>query len=381
MRKKILTWLLVLLAVMAALPLTACKGNPPGGGKKKPAGTAIGSSRGDGGDETDGVNIEGAYDDSLDLLREEMDAAPSILFAAAFIGNAAGGPDALEIPLSEWLLAEDPGLCAQYTFIRQIPREQVVGSGDSLFCIVPRDPNATLAVNRIRYDPKSGDYVDLEVLYRGETGEPILLYACADMGENDPDTEIIVTDSSGRTAAWRPLYGTSILPDAYDINAPKGYDFTNYSQEHGEDYDDDYGGDVDGDVRWMAPTAEQLCQNVWMWDGDLDRQLAIGTIFFEPGGWVTLGWWYEEDNGAYQEIYEGDWSLQDDMLGLRMTRTGGERYREGERAVEITGVFPVQIPMGFEDFPLLNIAGGVNGELLPIQTPSTTLIYLLPAVG
>ena len=160
-----------------------------------------------------------------------------------------------------------------------------------------------------------------------------------------------------------------------------GYDFTNYSQEHGEDYDDDYGGDVDGDVSWMAPTAEQLCRNVWVWDGDLDRQYAIASIFFEPGGWVTFEWWYEEDNGVYQEVYEGDWSLQDDMLGLRMTRTGGERFREGERAVEITGVFPVQIPMGFEDFPILNIAEGVNGELLPIQVPPSTLIYFLPAMG
>ena len=30
----------------------------------------------------------------------------------------------------------------------------------------------------------------------------------------------------------------------------------------------------------------------------------------------------------YQEVYEGDWSLQDDMFGLRMTRTGGERFRK-----------------------------------------------------
>lgn len=51
------------------------------------------------------------------------------------------------------------------------------------------------------------------------------------------------------------------------------------------------------------------------------------------------------------------------------------------RAVEITGVFPVQIPMGFEDFPILNIAEGVNGELLPIQIPPSTLIYFLPAMG
>ena len=343
--------LCLLLAVLMALSMAGCKGNSLGGetshtgsSKKKPSKADIDSTSirnpntgrldGSGGD---GVNIEGDYDDSLDLLREMMGTEPSILFAAAFIGNSAGGPDDLAIPLSEWILAEDPGLCAQYTFIRQIPRERVVGSG---------------------------------------------VYACADMGESPfPDTEITVTDSSGRTAVWRPRYGTSIRPDDYDTDAPMGYDFTNYSQEHGEDYDDDYGGDVDGDVSWMAPTAEQLCRNVWVWDGDLDRQYAIASIFFEPGGWVTFEWWYEEDNGAYQEVYEGDWSLQDDMLGLRMTRTGGERFREGERAVEITGVFPVQIPMGFEDFPILNIAEGVNGELLPIQIPPSTLIYFLPAMG
>ena len=62
---------------------------------------------------------------------------------------------------------------------------------------------------------------------------------------------------------------------------------------------------------------------------------AVVSIFFEPGGWVTFEWWYEEDNGVYQEVYEGDWSLQDDMLGLRMTRTGGERFREGERAARM----------------------------------------------
>lgn len=388
--------LCLLLAVLMALSMAGCKGNSPGGetshtgsNKKKPSKADIDSTSirdpntdrldGSGGD---GVNIEGDYDDSLDLLREMMGTEPSILFAAAFIGNSAGGPDDLAIPLSEWILAEDPGLCAQYTFIRQIPRERVVGSGGSLLCVVPRDPNATLAVNRIRYNTESGEYENLEVLYRSETGEPILVYACADMGESPfPDTEITVTDSSGRTAVWRPRYGTSIRPDDYDMDAPMGYDFTNYSQEHGEDYDDDYGGDVDGDVSWMAPTAEQLCRNVWVWDGDLDRQYAIASIFFEPGGWVTFEWWYEEDNGAYQEVYEGDWSLQDDMLGLRMTRTGGERFREGERAVEITGVFPVQIPMGFEDFPILNIAEGTNGELLPIQIPPSTLIYFLPAMG
>ena len=37
--------------------------------------------------------------------------------------------------------------------------------------------------------------------------------------------------------------------------------------------------------------------------------------------------------------------------------------------------------MGFEDFPILNIGEGVNGELLPFQVPPSTLVYLMPAAG
>lgn len=104
--------LCLLLAVLMALSMAGCKGNSPGGetshtgsSKKKPSKADIDSTSirdpntdrldGSGGD---GVNIEGDYDDSLDLLREMMGTEPSILFAAAFIGNSAGGPDDLASP-------------------------------------------------------------------------------------------------------------------------------------------------------------------------------------------------------------------------------------------------------------------------------------------
>ena len=63
-----------------------------------------------------------------------------------------------------------------------------------------------------------------------------------------------------------------------------------------------------------------------------------------------------------------------------MTLVGGERYKSGS-TVQITGAFPVQVPLGFEDFTILNIAEDANGELLPFQVPPSTLIYLVPAVG
>ena len=63
-----------------------------------------------------------------------------------------------------------------------------------------------------------------------------------------------------------------------------------------------------------------------------------------------------------------------------MTLVGGERCKSGS-TVRISGVFPVQVPMGFEDFNILNIAEATNGELLPFQVPPSTLIYLVPAAG
>ena len=72
---------------------------------------------------------------------------------------------------------------------------------------------------------------------------------------------------------------------------------------------------------------------------------------------------------------------EDALLELNMTLVGGMRYKSGGAAVKISGAFWIQVPLGFEDFPILNIAEGVNGELLPFQIPPSTLVYLMPAAG
>ena len=61
-----------------------------------------------------------------------------------------------------------------------------VGSGGSLFCVVPRDPNATVVVNRVRWNEAKGGYETLEVLYRSESGDPILLFISNDLGLSPP---------------------------------------------------------------------------------------------------------------------------------------------------------------------------------------------------
>ena len=368
-------FLALLLAMAMALLLTACQINIPGVGTVR----INDGSKND--HDADGSPAGNSYDTSLTQLREEAMDLPSYLFAAAYIGSSAGGPDDLELPLQEWVRTAAPELCAQYPFVQNIPRERVVGSGGSLFCVVPRDPDATLAVNRIRWNPQNEDYDNLEVLYRSESGDPILLYACADMGESPyPDTEVIVTDSTGKTVTWYPIYGITALPYDYEYDLPLGYSFTVC--------DEDYGGDMIEESMWTAPTAEQLARYVWTWQGDLAEQPAMATMSLTQGsgtepGQITFTWWYTKDYGDPQEIYEGSWKLTDggQLMDLTMTRTGGQQYTKGEAPTTVSGAFPVQVPAAFDIFPVLNVAGGGGADGLPIQQIPYELFMFDPAQG
>ena len=367
--------LCLLLALAMMLTLTACQINIPG------VGTVRISDGSKGDHDADGSPAGNSYDTSLAQLREEAMDLPSYLFAAAYIGSSAGGPDDLERPLQEWVRTAAPELCAQYPFVQNIPRERVVGNGGSLFCVVPRDPDATLAVNRIRWNPQNEDYDNLEVLYRSESGDPILLYACADMGESPyPDTEVIVTDSTGKTVTWYPIYGITALPYDYEYDLPLGYSFTVC--------DEDYGGDMIEESMWTAPTAEQLARYVWTWQGDLAEQPAMATMSLTQGsgaepGQITFTWWYTKDYGDPQEIYEGSWSLTDsgEYIDLTMTRSGGRQYTKGEAPTTVSGMFPVQVPAAFDVFPVLNVTGGGGAYGFPIQQIPNELLMFEPAQG
>ena len=373
MKKNPILCLLLALAMM--LTLTACQIDIPG------VGTVRISDGSKNDHDADGPPAGNSYDTSLVQLREEAMDLPSYLFAAAYIGSSAGGPDDLELPLQEWVRTAAPELCAQYPFVQNIPRERVVGSGGSLFCVVPRDPDATLAVNRIRWNPQNEDYDNLEVLYRSESGDPILLYACADMGESPyPDTEVIVTDSTGKTVTWYPIYGITALPYDYEYDLPLGYSFTVC--------DEDYGGDMIEESMWTAPTAEQLARYVWTWQGDFAEQPAMATMSLTQGsgaepGQITFTWWYTKDYGDPQEIYEGSWSLTDsgEHIDLTMTRSGGRQYTKGEAPTTVSRMFPVQVPAAFDVFPVLNVSGGGGAYGFPIQQIPNELLMFEPAQG
>ena len=384
---KNLTRLLVaaLLALAMALPLTACQVEIPGMGTinindgNTPAGGNV-PDRGD----TDGDGMDGepgAYDDSLDLLRQELDdRQQDERFAVAYIGDIDGKLSDLAVPLRDWMNDTAPELCAQYTFIRSIPQERVVDDSGSLFCVVPHDPNATVAVNRVRWNEAKGGYETVEVLYRSESGDPILLFVSNDLGSVPTDTtELLLTDSHSDTLSWYPIPGMVALPYDYENDRKLAYDFTNCGESI-------VGG---GEIGWTCPSGSQLTQEVWAWDGNTDKP-ALATLELHANssqeddwGSATFTWWYESDFVTPEEVYEGEWGLSANgeysgVLMLDMTRTGGKRYKPGETERIIHDSFIVQVPMAFEDYTYLAIDKGQHGSYLPIQIEPDTVLYFYP---
>ena len=371
----------VLLVFMMTLSLTGCQVEIPGMGTINISdGTTTGGTGG--GNTGGGMGGEpGAYDDSLDLLRQLLDERQQDeRFAVAYIGDIDGKLSDLAVPLRDWMDDTAPGLCAQYTFIRNIPQERVVDDSGSLFCVVPHDPNATVAVNRVRWNEAKGDYETVEVLYRSESGDPILLFVSNDLGSVPTDTtELLLTDSHSDTLSWHPIPGMVALPYDYENDRKLAYDFTNC------------GGSIvgGGEIGWTCPSGSQLTQELWAWQGNTDKP-ALATLELHANssqeddwGSATFTWWYESDFVTPEEVYTGEWGLTANgeysgVLMLDLTRTGGKRYTPGETERIIHDSFIVQVPMAFEDYTYLSIDKGQHGSYLPIQIEPDTVLYFYP---
>lgn len=225
-------------------------------------------------------------------------------------------------------------------------------------------------------------YETLEVLYRSESGDPILLFVSNDLGTVPTDTtELLLTDSHPDTLSWYPIPGIVALPYDSENERRLAYDFTFYSQEGNDGFGSDIG--------WTCPSGSQLTQEIWAWQGHTDKP-ALATLELHANssqedywGAATFTWWYESDFVTPEEVYEGEWGLTANgeysgVLMLDMTRTGGKRYTPGETERIIHDGFIVQVPMAFEDYTYLSVDKGQHGSYLPIQMEPDTVIYFYP---
>lgn len=170
------------------------------------------------------VPTEKQEDPSLLVFRQSMVETPQ-LFAAAYFGYVPQDADPFAI-----MQEAAPQLCQDLPFLLTIREENVIGTIGYLFCLVPADETATVAVNRSPWNPETESYEAPEVLYRSESGDPILV-----MCPNEdwiPDTEVTVTDSSGAVAVWSPYLDPSYRVSALlDENGESLiFDFTSYDE-------------------------------------------------------------------------------------------------------------------------------------------------------
>lgn len=185
--------------------------------------------------ETDDTDVVPVTEDTADTTITEPDVDPSIslvslrqgmietteLFAAAYIGIT---ETAEEVDPIEWMKSKAPQLCEDLPFLTAIPESNIIGDRfGELYCIVPADPNASVAVNLVGFDGE-----EVEVLYRSESGEPVLLFC--NQGRFAPDAELHITDESGKSIVWYPkLDDRGYLAEAYDLDGNLAVmDFTSY---------------------------------------------------------------------------------------------------------------------------------------------------------
>ena len=141
---------------------------------------------------------------ALGWLRDRID-FPATMFGAAYLGYVGGlFEDGFEAGFPAWLWETNEAMLRVYPFIAEIDENHILGRAGHLYCIVPVDENATVAVNRVQWNEKTQTDEVTEVLYRSESGEPVLLFANLDGVAYEADTQVFITDNNGNSCEWYP---------------------------------------------------------------------------------------------------------------------------------------------------------------------------------
>ena len=118
---------------------------------------------------------------SLTSLRQVMEGTPQF-FAVAYFGfHENRDPFAV-------MQENAPALCEESPLLLEIPEERIIGESGDLFCIVPLDENATVAVSKGYWDDENQQHIYDDMLYSSAAGDPILLF-CNNAGW-EPDTQV-----------------------------------------------------------------------------------------------------------------------------------------------------------------------------------------------
>lgn len=276
----------VLLSAFLAIMLTACQSGssnsdddpsvvePDGKGETVSGGPGIGVAPGSQFtvEQTDQADIE------LEYIRACLEGSPNIC-AVAMLGYADGD-------LNDFLL----DVVRDYPAVAGVsPECWVEAEGDEVYLIVPRDGDASVAVNEwtVSSDSSAGPYDGEmgDVLYRSEYGDPIIVRG--NISDIYPNMMVNIVSNEGDSLSYIPF--CNLLDGTLDV--PTGDP-----------------GVLDCTMNPLRLVSPADVAGDWAtWDAyDEDGNLLDCGLYIGEDGSLSFAWGPLRE--PYQNYYEGTWS-------------------------------------------------------------------------
>ncbi|MGN0689297.1 MAG: hypothetical protein ACI4KH_02630 [Oscillospiraceae bacterium] len=140
----------------------------------------------------DSIDLSGAIAETDMQSVEEVIQGTDYVFAVCYAGYTTNDIDSAFLNLQ-----------SRYPLISLIPKERWVETdGGEVYCIIPKDKNATVTVNELVFDDTSETFYRIDkVLYSSEKGEPILIRG--NISDIFSNIQVVVTDS-GNSVTYSP---------------------------------------------------------------------------------------------------------------------------------------------------------------------------------
>lgn len=309
---------------------------------------------------------------SLTWLRERMN-VPQILFGAAFLGYTG--------EISEVA----PAMLQKYPFIPEIDATHTIsGTEEYLFCLVPLDENATVSVNLVQWLPESDSEEILEVLYRSESGEPVLFFADCndDTTAYDPYIQVQIVDSAGNSCQWYPQLDALgyIVPCLSESGDSVSFDFSEYGWRGAPA---ELAPWLDGGYCGVYASGLEGCWTVQAAAWDTKQPAKYYLWFFpedEDSGSVDLDWQYEGSD-LFEEMWSGFWELTSvpdgpSYVTMSLSLVGGENYGVTDGPYYISATYPLVISPSGEEMVLGAGLSGVSLPFMPQYEPQPCTLTL-----
>ena len=370
--------LLIMLFMCGCLALGVCGCGNGGKGKDKTE-TKTSAESDNGGKKGGNIKKDNSGHEDKDVKKPEKETGDNVLesirslveaddkiAAMAYLGwldrdNYDGtlGNTIKKLPLVNYL-----------PFISEIPIASVLGSGcGDMICLIPLE-GTSVSVNLIEWEPTTEDIEPYGVLYRSDSGEPIIIFCNEERCFNQTNIQVKMVSPDGRECTWYPVFIadtiTALPKDEYGQYFIE--DITDRSEEEFE-----YAQWV-GDG-WHYPEKDELDNTVlscklYYWD---DTEYSEELHFTSPGTQKrgTVEYKYVSD-GYEMTFYSGYWEMADkngvNCLSMEMYITEGGMEMLGDNAPDnIHGVYPIIIS---DDGEMAIIGYAGREGLLPVQTNS-----------